>query len=500
MTHTTPGAATRTGADGTPLGATPGTPAPEPERLRPGRLLALLLTGQFMALLDVSIVNVAAPTLRADLHASGSGLQLVIAGYTIAYAVLLITGSRLGDLFGFARLFRLGLAGFTLASLACGLAPTTGTLIGFRIVQGAAAALMVPQVISLIQRGFSGAARVRALGAYTSVLAFGMVAGQVIGGLLVGTELVDGLLPGAPWRPAFLVNVPIGLALLLAVRRRLPAGGGDAGRRLDLPGLVLLAGAVFLVVLPLVIGHEEDWPLWGWLMLAAGLMAGAGFALVQRRVAARGGHPLIDPAVVRAPGLPPAGAAIFLVMAGVGGCFLALTLHLQSGLGDSPLGSGLRLVPMAAGFGLAGLHWRRLPERWHPVLPVVALLVAAVGYLLLAGQVTGGHAVGAGVLAVTALLGAAGGCSYGPLMATALRHVPQRHAADAGGVIVTLVQLGQVVGVATLGTLFLTSVTRPGPAASGHALAVVAVGVAALSVLAAAAALRSVRRRTEPAA
>ena len=465
---------------------------------RPGRLLALLLAGQFMALLDVSIVNVAAPTLRDDLHASGAGLQLVIAGYTIAYAVLLITGSRLGDLFGFARLFRIGLTGFTLASLACGLAPTTGTLIAFRIVQGASAALLVPQVISLIQRGFTGAARVRALGAYTGVLAFGLVAGQVIGGLLVGTGLFDGLLAGAQWRPAFLVNVPIGLGLLLAVRRRLPAGGGDAARPLDLPGLVLLAGAVFLVVLPLVLGREEGWPLWGWAMLVAGVAAGAGFARVQRRVAARGGHPLIDPAVVRSAGLVPAGAAIFLVMMGVGGCFLALTLHLQSGLGYSALASGLRLVPMAAAFGLAGLHWRRLPERWHPALPVVALLVASLGYLVLGAQVADGPGAGAAVLAVTALLGAAGGCSYGPLMAIALRHVPPRRAADASGVIVTLVQLGQVVGVATLGTLFLASVTRPGPVATGHALALVAAGVAVLSLLAAAVALASVRRRALP--
>ena len=496
MTDTAP---TPTALSTAPSGRT-SRATPPSARARPGRLLALLLTGQFMALLDVSIVNVAAPTLRTDLHASGSGLQLVIAGYTIAYAVLLITGSRLGDLFGFAAMFRLGLAGFTLASLACGLAPTTGTLIGFRIVQGAAAALMVPQVISLIQRGFSGAARVRALGAYTSVLAFGMVAGQVIGGLLVGTGLFDGVLAGAQWRPAFLVNVPIGLALLLAVRRRLPAGGGDAARALDLPGLVLLAGAVFLVVLPLVLGHEEDWPLWGWLMLAAGTAAGAVFALVQRRVAARGGDPLIDPAVLRSAGLAPAGAAIFLLMMGVGGCFLALTLHLQSGLGDSALVSGLRLVPMAACFGLAGLYWRRLPERWHAALPVVALLVAAVGYLVLAGEVAGGQAAGAGVLVVTAVLGAAGGCSYGPLMAGALRHVPPRHAADASGVIVTLVQLGQVVGVATLGTLFLASVTRPGPAATGHALALVAGSIAVLSLVAAAVTLLSVRRRTVPAA
>jgi len=178
---------------------------------RPGLILGLVLGGQFMALLDLTIVNVAVPSMRTDLGASGAAMQFVVAGYTIAYAVLLITGARLGERLGYGRVFESGLALFTLFSLACGLAPDTGALIGFRLAQGVGAALMVPQVMSLIQRTFTGPSRVRALSVYTAVLATGGLAGQVLGGVLVSADLF-----GSGWRPVFLVNVPIGLALLVA--------------------------------------------------------------------------------------------------------------------------------------------------------------------------------------------------------------------------------------------------------------------------------------------
>ncbi|MGW4274432.1 MFS transporter, partial [Streptomyces seoulensis] len=186
-------------------------------------MLATVLAAQFMALLDVFIVNVAAPTIGADLHASGADLQLVIAGYAITYSVLLITGARLGGRFGPGRVHLAGLALFTAASLACGLAPGITELIVFRLVQGAGAALMIPQVLSLIQRAFTGEARVRALGAYSAVLAVGAAAGQIMGGALVAADLF-----GTGWRPVFLVNVPVGAVLLAVGRRVLPREGAAA--------------------------------------------------------------------------------------------------------------------------------------------------------------------------------------------------------------------------------------------------------------------------------
>src|ERR1700743_3066399 len=245
----------------------------------PGVALAIVLTGQIMAVTDTNIVNVAVPAMHATLGASGAGLQLVVAGYTIAYAVLLVTGARLGDILGHRRVFLAGVALFTLASLGCGLAPTTGVLVARRFVQGVGAATMIPQVLSLIQRTYTAPGpRARAMSLYATVISGGAVLGQVIGGLLVSANLF-----GSSWRPVFLVNVPVGL-LVLAFGRWLPApgtggGGGRRGpaapgrpargteervRRLDLPGLAVLTPAVLALVLPLVLGHSLGWPAWGW--------------------------------------------------------------------------------------------------------------------------------------------------------------------------------------------------------------------------------------------
>src|SRR5262249_47131432 len=228
----------------------------------PGAILAIVLTGQFMALLDASVVNVAAPAIHASLHASGAGLQLVIAGYVITYAVLLVTGARLGDIIGYRRMFLAGVALFTLASLGCGLAGSAGVLIALRFVQGLGAAAMIPQVLSLIQRTYTGAARARAMTIYAAVIAGGGVGGPGGGGVLISADLF-----GSTWRPVFLVNVPIGAALLAAGALYLPADRGESGRTVDLHGLLTLSPAVFAFVLPLVLGQSEHWPAWVWACL-----------------------------------------------------------------------------------------------------------------------------------------------------------------------------------------------------------------------------------------
>ncbi|MEU1422884.1 MFS transporter [Kitasatospora sp. NPDC005751] len=454
---------------------------------RPGLLLTLLLCGQFMAILDVSIVNVAVPTIRTDLHASGAALQLVIAGYTIAYAVLLITGARLGARYGYSRLFQLGLAAFTLASLACGLAPATGWLIAFRLLQGAGSALMVPQVMSLLQRTFTGAARTRALGLYSAVLAGGLAVGQVLGGVLVSADLF-----GTGWRPVFLVNVPIGLALLAAGARLLPSLPGDRGRGFDLPGLVVLGAALGLLVVPLVLGHELGWPVWGWAMLAASAVLFALFAVVERRIARRGGQPLISGRVLRTATLRPAAGAIFMIMAAFAGFLFAFALHQQSGLGHSALRAGLCSAPMALGFGFSSLHWHRLPARLHGVLPLLGAGLLVPGYLLLGLLLGGGAEIGPVALLLMTGLGLVAGCTYSPLFARALGGVAPADAADASGVMVTVVQLGQVVGVAVLGSVFLGGVSLPAAARdSGHALLVTAAAIAGLVGVGAAFAARA---------
>jgi len=446
--------------------------------------LAVVLTGQFMAVLDASVVNVAAPSIHASLHTSGAGLQLVIAGYVITYAVLLVTGARLGDILGHRRMFLAGLAVFTLASLGCGLATSTGVLVTLRFIQGAGAAAMIPQVLSLIQRTFTGAARGRPMRLYAAVLAGGAVTGQVVGGVLVSADLL-----GGTWRPVFLLNVPIGVLLFLAGLRTLPNGRGEPGRTLDLAGVATLTPAVLALILPLVLGQSEHWPAWGWACLAGSGVLFAVFVMVERRAAARGGAPLIPGRLLRLPGTAAGIAALFCVMAVFGGFFFVLALHLQGGLGDSPMRAGLTFAPAGLAFAVVSLNWQRLPAGRPGGVSIAGFAVYGAGLLLLAAVLHGGGHGGTWLIVALVLAGGGMAAAFSPLMTAVVTRVPVSDAADATGVIVTVNQLALVVGVATFGTLYLNLAGRlPQDAAGGfrlvsaHAVAVTGVVLAAGAV------------------
>jgi len=432
-------------------------------------LLTILLTGQFMAILDVSIVNVAAPTIRTDLSASGARLQLIVAGYTIAYAVLLITGARLGARHGHRTVFLTGLAAFTVASLACGLAQTSGQLIAFRFGQGVGAALMVPQVLSLIQRSFHGAARARALSLYAAAIAGGAVIGQISGGVLVAADLF-----GTGWRPVFLVNVPVGLLLLLLGGRVMPRDAGDRSRSLDLPGLALLVPTVLAFIVPLVLGHEQGWPLWGWLCLFASGVLLVFFVAVQRTVSRA---PLIPGRILRIRSVVAGVVVLFGSFAIYGGWLFCLAVYVQSGLGWSPLRTGLLFLPGAVGFATASLTWRRLPEGWHRGLIPVGLAVATVSMALLALVASLGDPPSALLSLVFAVNGLGMGFAFSPVMSVALAEVPPADAPNASGLLTTTLQLAQAVGVAVFGTLYLSllSTRTVSAAATTTALALAAV-------------------------
>ncbi len=471
-------------------------------------MLAVLLLGQFMCIIDVLVTNVAMPSIAASLHASGASLQLVVGGYTIAYAMLLITGARLGDRYGRRRTYLAGVLIFTTASLACALAPDSQALIAFRLVQGAGAAVLVPQVFSIIQLNFTGPARARALSAYAAVLSTGAVTGLVLGGVVVTADLF-----GTGWRPVFAINVPIGIVLAAAVPRLVPpdetstgtrAANGAGGRaaRLDLAGLAAAACAVLLIVLPLVLGPEEGWPAWGFGCIAAGAVLAAGFVLIERRVAARGGDPLLNLAVLRAPALSSGLVTLAATQIGYGGLLFAYTLHLQAGLGESALRAGLSYLPFAAVFGLAGYNWRRLPAAARRVLVPAGQTVAILAYLALAA---GLHSAGShgGITALTwtglAAVGLGLGLLVSPLLTQSLTHVPAARAADASGLLTTTVQLGQLLGVAAIGSVYLSRAGRPGAAAaSAAAMSGTACWLAALSaagLLAAAIMVRAAQGR-----
>jgi MFS family permease len=446
--------------------------------IRPAAVLAIVLVGQFMAVLDASVVNVAAPSIHAGLHASGAGLQLVIAGYTITYAVLLVTGARLGDLLGHRRIFQTGLALFTLSSLGCGLAGSTGQLVALRLVQGVGAALMIPQVLSLIQRTFTGPARAKAMSAYAAVLALAIVVGQIAGGLLISADLFN-----QTWRPVFLVNVPIGIVLLIAGARWLPAGRGDAGRRLDVPGLLLLTPAVLALVIPLVLGQPEHWPVWGWVCLGASLVLIGGFAAAERRLEGRGGSPLVPGRVLGLPGVRTGIVALFTVMTVFGGMFFVLALHLQGGLGDSPLRAGLTFAPSAVSFAAVSLNWQRLPERFRPWLPIGGFAGVAAGLAILADVLRSGGSGGFWLYAALALIGMSMASAFSPLMTSVLMRVPVSDAADATGVVVTVNQLALVTGVATFGALYL-NLAGPLPASADGAFRILSAHAEFLTCLA----------------
>src|SRR5215470_2073265 len=447
-------------------------------------LTAVVLAGQAMASLDSAIVNVAGPAMQRDLRLSGPALQLAVYSYLLVYAVALVAGARLGSRHGFGRLFAWGVAVFTVGSLACGLAVSPAMLIAGRTVQGAGAALLVPQVLSLLQVTFEGERRRRAMSLYGLVLAVGVAAGQVLGGILITADLL-----GTGWRPVFLVNVPVGLAILALGAGRLPQGPRPTGARLDMAGAGLLAGAILAAVIPLTFGADAGWPGWCWPALAAGLAALALFARHERRLSRTGRDPLIDPDLLSRPGIRSGLAGIFALHASYGGLLFTTAVYLQHALHESPLASGLTFAGYAAGFAAASVTWTRLPAGWQPRLP----LAAFAAFATICGLLSWLTSAGGWPWQATALLviaGAAHGTGFDVLAHRTAAGLPAARAASFSGVLATVNQLAIVAGVAVAGTIYL-SARMPG---------VLLALAAALTVTGAALARHALTRPASPAA
>jgi MFS family permease len=450
-------------------------------------VLLVLLVGQAMASMDASILVVAAPSIRSSLGASGAELQLVVAAYTLAFGALVVTGARLGDVLGRRRAFVLGLGAFTACSLAGGLAPDPALLIVARGFQGAAAALMTPQVLSIIQVQFDGERRARAIGAYSMILAVGVAAGQILGGLLVTAHLL-----ATAWRPALLLNVPIGVPLLAVSRRVLPSMAPLDEERLDLAGAGLLAAAMVALVVPLSFGRAYGWPLWAWLGLAACALAAAAFVRHERR---RGADPLLDLGLLRAPRVAAGVIAVLLVMSCYAGFLVSLTLHLQGGLGFSPLHAGATFAIYAAGFATASLTWTRAGPEARARLPVLGPLVMGTA-LLGIGLVAGGRDWSP-VLTTPLLFAAGVGHAWGfsPLTNRLADAVRPAQAAQLSGLILTASLVGQVLGVAAFVGVYLSASAQDSP----HGLAVTTWALSCVLALTAAFAFRAVALATESA-
>jgi len=385
-----------------------------------------------------------------------------VAGYGVSYAVLLVLGGRIGDSFGRRRAFVTGLAAFVITSLLCGLAPSAGWLVPARILQGAAAALLVPQVLATIQTTTTGTRRARAIGLFGATGGLAAVVGQVVGGWIVSADLL-----GSGWRPIFLVNAPIGL-ITLVLSRRVPETRSPRAASVDVPGTLLLAAAVVSLLVPLTEGRAQGWPAWSWVLLAASPCFALALRRVELRQEAAGRVPLLPPSVVRTPTMARGLAVAVPTFIGFGGFMFCYALATQQVLGWTALRSGLVLAPMALTFLAASLAAPRLLPRFGRSVLTAGYVIQAVTYPVLAATVwlawsPGTHdQLGAGQLApLLAIAGFGQGLVFSPLFGLILSRVPVERAGVGSGVLATTQQSALAVGAAALGTLFTAMAERP---------------------------------------
>ncbi|GAB4583457.1 MFS transporter [Nocardia sp. IFM 10818] len=445
------------------------------------RALPVILSAMFMAMFDYFVVNVAASSLQHDLRASEAALELVVGGYGFAYASGLVTGGRLGDLFGHRRMFVFGMLAFVLASLLCGLAWNSWSLVGFRVLQGITAAAMIPQLLALINTMFPAHERPRAMAGFGATVGLGSVAGQVLGGVLLDLDLF-----GLGWRTLFLINVPIGLVAAVLAARWLPRYEQTHRPRLDLIGALGISSALALVLIPVTLGRPEGWPLWTWAAMAAALPVLLATLRYENRLLRTGGQPVLDTTLI--------GDRKFLagmVISGgyltfFAGFMLCLTLLLQNGLGMDPLAAGLTFAPLGLCFALSSFFARRIAERIGTRVILLGASISLLGMLVTSGVLAWyGPAVSAAVLIPGMMLvGAGNGMAIPSTIGAVLSSgIPGHQAGMAAGVLTSAQQFGNAIGATVLGTIFFSALgTAHSTGDFVHAMEVA--GLSALAVIA----------------
>ncbi|MGI4895435.1 MAG: MFS transporter [Janthinobacterium lividum] len=426
-------------------------------------ILGVMLTAELMDLLDSTIVNVAGPDLERSLAATPLGLQWVIGGYALTLGAGLILGGRLGDRFGRRRMFLGGLLAFTLASLLCALAPSIGALIGVRLVQGLAGAMLLPQGLGLLRENFSGKELAQVFGVFGPVLGLGGILGPLIGGGLIDADLF-----GLGWRAVFLVNVPIGLVALVLAWRILPHLAGDHRVGIDVVGAALIVLASALLVLPLNLGQEQGWPVWTWLSMTAGLAGFVAFAWQQREASARGRTPLVVPGIFTRPAYTLGLAGIALFFSALIGTQLTLTLFLQIGHGFSAGQAGLGNLPVALGTAIGGaVSGAVLAERLGRAVLQIGAVVQIAGATLLWSEL---DSIGANdpfhswhVVPGIALSGIGSGLVIAALFSTILAAVRDDEIGSASGVLSAVQSIAGSIGVAVFGSTFFHAITTGSP-------------------------------------
>ncbi|WP_055529767.1 MFS transporter [Streptomyces graminilatus] len=414
--------------------------------------LAIVMTAAFMDLVDVTIVNVALPSIEREDGASFSQIQWITAGYALAFAAGLITGGRLGDIHGRKRLFLLGVGGFTLASALCGFAANPEMLVASRILQGGMAAMMVPQVLSIVHATFPAHERGKVFGLFGAVVGLGAVTGPLLGALLTEWDLF-----GLGWRPIFLINLPVGIAALILGRRFITESKAPKAMKLDLVGVALVTLGLLMLLYPLTRGRELGWPLWGYLSMAGSLGVLGALVAYERRKTRIDGSPLIELSLFRVKSFA-AGIAVQTVFGvGLGIFFLVWTLYMQIGLGWSALRAGLTGVPFSIAVSVAaGMSVQKLVPRFgRKVLQAGALVMGAGVLIYIWESGRYGLDIASWQMALPlVVMGAGMGLIVAPLTDVVLSEVPKEHAGSASGLISTVQQMGNALGLGLVAVVF----------------------------------------------
>lgn len=434
--------------------------------------LAVLLAGTFLSPLDFFIVNVALPSIRTDLHADPAAVQMVLSGYSAAYAVCLVTGGRLGDIFGRRRVFMLGMIGFGLSSCLCGVAWSADVLVLGRVLQGASAAVLMPQSLASIRMLFPEHERARAMGWYAATFGLASVIGQVLGGLLIALDPF-----GLGWRSVFLVNLPVVMVVLGFAHVQLREQ--RAGRRttLDVGGVLLLGCALTALIVPLVEGREQGWPRWTRLLLCSSLPLLLLFWRYERRVAARGREPLFVPAMFGVPGLRR-GLAAAMCFNAIAAFFFVFAVYEQAGQGHTPFQAGLATLPLAIGFLISPLASPWVVRRLGSRTPMLGLAMIGAGMFATAWAAHADQRTW--LVATLFLIGLGQGLGLPTLVRACIERVDGRWAGLAAGLVNSTLQISAALAVALVGGLFYASLgQRSDPASITHAfvLAACAIGV-----------------------
>jgi EmrB/QacA subfamily drug resistance transporter len=414
-------------------------------------ILGVVLVGSFMAVLDVFIVTQGLPSIKTTLGAGVSDLELVVSAYSLVYAVFLITGGRLGDILDRKRMFLFGMTVFTVASALAGYAPSAPFLVGARALQGLGAALMYPQVLSIIQVTFKGSERALALGLFAAISGIGAITGNIVGGLLIQLNLA-----GLAWRPIFLVNVPIGIFGVIAGHLVLKPSRAERAPKLDLPGVGLITVFLVSLILPLAEGEQLGWPTWIILLLLLSLPLLSVFVLYEHKRTDAGVDPLVDMDLFKhrsfAVGMP----LVILIYLTTSGFFFTFVLFLQAGLGFSPLSSGLSFAAINTGFITASLLGARLIPRLGNRILSLGYAMQATGLVWTLFTVTSsGTSLTLSELAIPlSVFGLGAGFALSPLLGIILSGVPSEDIGAASGVVSTSMQIGNTVGISLFGLIF----------------------------------------------